>query len=99
MFYTQRFNTSERQSIIESDLELYSIIDKVLTLVDPIGLAHLKGEYDIEIAEIMANLHNCKSASDCKQLVYEVFSSWFTPALAEKILKEPEDTFNEVRYK
>lgn len=84
----------ERAWLKESQKVLYEKVESVILNIDPVGIGFLKDEYDIEIIDIMANLHNCKSSKDCQQLIYEVFAAWFSEKLAAPILQGDVDLFS-----
>ena len=93
--YTRKvYSKVERAWLKESQKVLYEKVESIILKIDPVGIGFLKDEYDIEIIEIMANLHNCKSSKDCQHLIYEVFAAWFSKKLAGPILQEDVDLFS-----
>lgn len=56
---------------------------------DAAGVGHLSDEYDLEAADIVANIGQCRSAEDVRTLVYEVMRHWFTADIAEPMLRVP----------
>ena len=94
-FYTRKvYSKVERAWLKESQKALYEKIEDIILKIDPAGIGFLKDEYDIEIIEIMANLHNCKSSKDCQKLINDVFVAWFSEQLAAPILQEDVDLFS-----
>jgi hypothetical protein len=93
--YTRKvYSKVERAWLKESQKVLYEKVESIILKIDPVGIGFLKDEYDIEIIEIMANLHNCKNPKDCQQLTYEIFAAWFSEQLASPILQEDVELFS-----
>ena len=93
--YTRKvYSKVERAWLKESQKILFEKVESIILKIDPVGIGFLKDEYDIEIIDIIANLHNCKSSKDCQKLIYEVFASWFSEKLAAPILQEEVDLFS-----
>jgi hypothetical protein len=68
----------ERCILIGKYPTLYKEVELIIEEVDPVGLAFLDNEYDLEILDIMGNLSNCETVLDVREMVYEVFTFWFS---------------------
>ncbi len=88
MFYITRVDIESRKRLKQADPQHFKSITEVLNTIDPVGLAFIADEYDLEVADILVNLPNCHSASDVKNLVFEVFSRWFSAEIAKPILEK-----------
>ena len=73
----------ERFYVYENNKVLYTAINEIIERIDPIQLAFIGNEYDIEVLEIIGNLHKCESPNDVRTLVYQVFKYWFNEDCVE----------------
>jgi hypothetical protein len=73
----QRFKAYENNKV------LYAAINEIIERIDPLQLAHIGNEYDIEVKEIIGNLEKCNTPEDVRKLVYEVFTYWFNSDCVE----------------
>ena len=96
MLYTDMKNEQSGSRVPKGNYHgLYAAVESVVCRIDPIGFAHTVGpeEYDIEVYEIIHNMKNCETAADCRQLFYEVFTSWFWEDAAAEFLQAPDELF------
>lgn len=69
---------------------LYEAVYKVIERVDPVKLAFIPNEYDIEVNDIIINLTGCKSAEEVRDMVLKVFGFWFGESTADIMAKDTE---------
>lgn len=80
---------AERQALKTEQSGLFGAVLSFLHGKDAAGVGHLPDEYDLEAADIVANIGQCRSAEDVRALVYEVMRRWFTADIAEPMLRVP----------
>jgi hypothetical protein len=98
MLYTDKKNEHSGSRVPKWNYQgQYTAVEYAVCKIDPIGFVNTDGpeEYDIEVYEIIHNMKNCKTAADCRQLFYEVFTVWFWEAAAAKFLQAPDALFEE----
>lgn len=88
MPYTFRCDRAEIQRQHCRFPGLYKALYKVIERVDPVRLAFIPNEYDIEVNDIMVNLNECQSADEVRDMVIKVFEFWFGSTGAETLAKE-----------
>jgi hypothetical protein len=98
MLYTDRKNKYSGSRVPKGNYYgLYTAVEYVVCKIDPAGFVNISepDEYGIEIYEIIQNMKNCKTAANCRQLFYEVFTVWFVESFGNKFLEAPDALFEE----
>lgn len=97
MFYQKSLESAERSALKKSYPEQFTAVMRMLSRLDLIGIAFVDDEeYDLEAADVLVNLPHCASAADVRQLIFEVFSHWFSDDLAKPVLSADESYFEEL---
>jgi hypothetical protein len=89
----RRVDPSERAQMKQERPPLFRATMDFLHSMNPTGIGHLEDEYDLEAADISANLHQCETLEDIRTLVYEVFVIWFSEELAASMQHIPLERF------
>lgn len=98
MLYTDIKNEHSENRVPKGNYHgLYAAVEYVVCKIDPAGFVNIgePDEYDIEVYEMIHNMKNCKTAADCRQLFYEVFTFWFVESFGIKFLEAPDALFEE----
>lgn len=89
----RRVDPSERAQMKQERPPLFRATIDFLHGMNPTGIGHLEDEYDLEAADITANLHQCETLEDIRTLVYEVFVIWFSKDLTAFMKHIPLDRY------
>jgi len=81
----------ERRQLREKYRNLYDATIALLFRHDPVGInfEHNTDEYEPEAGTILPKLQDCRSADDCRQVVYSEFVRWFANSAGSKEHYEP----------